>query len=151
VAQGPRKRGSAARARRKPRTPRRLSFEQVRREALALPRVEEGSSYGTPAFRVAGRLFARLHQDGCSLVLRVDFDARDLLLRRDPEVFYITDHYLEYPMLLVRFAALSREALRELLAQSWLRVAPKRLRALVDSPADRAPRRARPAARSRSR
>lgn len=105
-----------------------LDFEAVRREALALPKTMEGTSYGTPAFRVGGRLFARLHQDGESLVLRIDFDAREALMASDPRSFYITDHYRDYPMVLVRFGRVTRDALRELLAQSWRSVAPTRLR-----------------------
>lgn len=115
-------------ARRKARRARAPDFETVRREALALPGAEEGTSYGTPAFRVGGRLFVRLHEDGESLVLRMDFDAREALIKADPRAFHLTDHYLGYPMLLLRFARVSRARLRELLAGSWREVAPKRLR-----------------------
>jgi hypothetical protein len=34
----------------------------VRQMALSLDKVEEGTSYGTVAFRVNGALFARQHQ-----------------------------------------------------------------------------------------
>ena len=44
-------------------------FGEVRRIALALDNVEEGTSYGTPAFKVRGELFVRMHQDGESLVV----------------------------------------------------------------------------------
>ena len=40
------------------------AFEAVRRIAVALDKVEEGTSYGTPAFKVGGKLFVRMHQDG---------------------------------------------------------------------------------------
>lgn len=46
------------------------TFDTVRRLALALPGVEEGVSYGTPAFRVRGKLLARLREDG----IVADFD-----------------------------------------------------------------------------
>jgi hypothetical protein len=36
------------------------SFDTVRQLALALPEVTEGTSYGTPAFHVRGKLLARL-------------------------------------------------------------------------------------------
>ena len=48
-----------------------MTFESVRLIALALPKVEEATSYGTPAFKVAGKLFVRLHQDGESLGVSV--------------------------------------------------------------------------------
>lgn len=51
----------------------------MRRLALALPGVEEGLSYGTPAFRVKGKFLARLKEDGGSLVVKIDFDEREAL------------------------------------------------------------------------
>jgi hypothetical protein len=42
---------------------RRLSWSQLRRCFVALPGVVEGSSYGTPAFRVGKKLFARQASD----------------------------------------------------------------------------------------
>jgi hypothetical protein len=103
----------------------------VRRLALALPDVEEGTSYGTPAFRVRGKLFARLHEDGESLVVRIAFQEREILMDAAPETFHITDHYVNYPMMLVRLAIVRPGELRALLADSWRQVAPARLVATV--------------------
>ena len=62
--------------------------DDVRELALALPQTIERSSYGTPGFRVGDRLFARLHQDGESLVVWVDMDEREMLAQTEPgEVF----------------------------------------------------------------
>ena len=99
----------------------------MRRLALALPGAEEGSSYGTPAFRVRKKLFARLREDGDSVVVKVDFAERELLMEADPESFYITDHYRDYPMRLVRLSSVAPDDLRELLEDSWRRSAPKRM------------------------
>ncbi len=46
-----------------------VTVEMVRRLALAFPAVEEGTSYGTPAFRVCGKFLARLREDGESLAI----------------------------------------------------------------------------------
>ncbi len=73
-----------------------MTFEAVRKIALSLDNVEEGTSYGTPAFKVRGKLFARLHQDSESLVVRMDRDNRAELMTADPETYYITDHYLKF-------------------------------------------------------
>ena len=104
-----------------------INYETVRQIALTLPGAEEGTSYGTPACKVKGKLFARLHQDGESLVIGVDFEQREILMNAAPEKFYITDHYLKYPWMLVRLAAVRPDEVRDLLVQSWRRVAPKRL------------------------
>ncbi|AKT43988.1 MmcQ/YjbR family DNA-binding protein [Chondromyces crocatus] len=111
-------------------TPRRarkpLDLTAVRTIALAFPGAEEGVSYGTPAFRNRKKLFARLREDGESLVVMIDIEARDGLLDADPATFFITDHYRNYPCLLVRLAVVSTETLHDLLEQSWRRTASAR-------------------------
>ncbi len=89
--------------------------------ARSLPGAEESTSYGTPAFKFQGKLFARFHQDGESLVVSVDFDEREEMMAADPEKFYITDHYKNYPWILVRLAKVSADELRDLLLGSWRR------------------------------
>lgn len=104
-----------------------VTFETVRQIAQTLPGAEEGTSYRTPAFKVKGKLFARLHQDGESLVVGVDFEEREEMMSADPEKFYITDHYLNYPWMLVRLSKVRPDQLRDLLIASWRRAAPKQL------------------------
>jgi len=93
----------------------RVTFETVRGIALTLENVEESTSYGTPAFKVRGALLARLHQDGSSLVVRVSMEERDELMAADPATYYITNHYLNYPWVLVRLSQVHPDALRDLL------------------------------------
>jgi hypothetical protein len=92
-----------------------VTFPTVRQIALSLDNVEEVSSYGTPGFKVRGALFARFHQDGESLVVRMDIDKRDDIIAADPDTYFITDHYLNYPWILVRVARIQPDALRDLL------------------------------------
>jgi hypothetical protein len=84
-------------------------------------------SYGTPALKVRGRLLARLHQSGECLVLRADLLDREILLQSDPRVFFITDHYRDFPWILVRFASVDYRALPDLIERAWRLVAPKSL------------------------
>jgi hypothetical protein len=93
-----------------------VTFDTVRQISLALDHVEEGTSYGTPAFKVRGELFVRLHQNlESTIVVRTDFDQREELLAADPETYYITDHYRNYPWVLVRLSRVHPDALRDLL------------------------------------
>jgi hypothetical protein len=109
----------------------------VRQLALALPGVEEGTSYGTPAFKVNGKLLARFHQDGESLVVKVEYAAREVLMGANPTTFYITDHYRCWPWVLVRISSVNPDDLRQLLEEAWRSSAPKRLVAAFEARADR--------------
>ena len=104
-----------------------MTFETVRQIAKTLPGAEESTSYGTPAFKVKGKLFARQHQDGESLVVAVSFEEREEMMSAAPEKFFITDHYLNYPWMLVRMSKVTPAELRDLLIGSWRRAAPKSL------------------------
>ena len=110
-----------------------LALDIFSGHVLALPESEEGKSYGTPAFRVRGKLFVRLHENGDSVVVSLDIEERGMRMRADPQAFYITDHYIGYPWMLVRLSAVRRDDLRDLLEESWRRHAPKRLVAKYDS------------------
>jgi hypothetical protein len=112
-------------------------YDTLWRLALALPEVEEGTSYGTPAFKVKGKLIARLKEDGESLVILIDFEERERLLKADPETFYITDHYLNYPSVLVRLPRVRATALRDLLEKAWRGAAPRSLVEAFDGKGER--------------
>ena len=100
-----------------------VTFDTVRDIAQELSGAEESTSYGTPAFKVKGKLFARFHQGGEALVVSVDFDQREEMMETSPEKFYITDHYLNYPWVLVRMSAVTPDELRDLVIGSWRRAA----------------------------
>jgi len=110
-----------------------VTFDQVRAAAQALPGIAVSTSYGTPALKVRGKLLARLHQSGECLVLRADLLDREILMQADPRVFFITDHYRDYPWILVRFSAVDPGALPDLMERAWRLVAPKSLVAKFDS------------------
>jgi len=92
-----------------------VTYDAVRRAGLALPNVEESTSYGTPALKIKGKLFVRLHQDLDKIVVKMPFDRRDELIAADPETYFITDHYRDYPWILVSLAKVHLDALPDLL------------------------------------
>jgi hypothetical protein len=91
----------------------------VRRIALALPKTEERPCYGTPGFYVRKTIFARLLEDGDSVVLKIDGNRREVLMNSDPETFFITDHYRNYPMMIIRLSKVDQADLQELLEGAW--------------------------------
>lgn len=104
-----------------------LRFEDVCALAAAFPGVEVGSSYGTPALKAGGKVFARLREDGTTLVLKVPFTVRDHLLANMPATYYVTDHYRGYPAVLARLTHTDATGLAPILEEAWRHVAPKRL------------------------
>jgi hypothetical protein len=90
---------------------------------LELPGVEEGTSYGAPSLKVRGRMFAcrptHRSAEPNSLAVRVDFDQREELMAADPDTYYLKDHYVNYPCVLVRLSRVHQDALRDLLLMAW--------------------------------
>lgn len=77
--------------------------DDVRQLATAMPEVTERPSYGMPAFNVAGKIFARIHEEsGFSVCWRERVDEREALLDADPAKFFTTDHYKNHASILVR-------------------------------------------------
>jgi hypothetical protein len=98
---------------------RRVTYDTVRRLGLTLPNVEEGTSYGTPALKVKGKAFVCLHRDRDKIVLKMPFDRREELMAGDPEVYFITDHYRDYPCVLVSLDKVHPDALPELVQTAY--------------------------------
>jgi hypothetical protein len=101
---------------------RKSNFDAVRKIGLALPGVEESTSFGAPSLKVRGQMLACLptHRSAepGSFVVRVDFDDRAELLAAAPDVYYITDHYAGYTAVLVRLARVTPEVLKDLLGMA---------------------------------
>ncbi len=114
----------------------RVTYDTVRELARRLPEVDESTSYGTPALKVRGKMFVRLKEDGDTIVLRTDSFEREHLLSTAPEIFFITDHYRDYPWVLVRLSTVDVAQLRELLEDAWRRVAPRKLIATLNEGAN---------------
>ena len=57
---------------------------------------------------------------------------REALMKIDPETFYITNHYLNYPAMLVRLSTVQPDDLRKLITESWRRSALAKLVAAYD-------------------
>ena len=109
-------------------------YKRVCEIARKLPGVEDSSSYGTPALKVKGRFLCRLRSEAeGALAIRCDFLDREMLLRADPGVFFVTDHYRNYPMVLVHLDRVRLGALPDLIERAWRMVAPPRLVAEHDA------------------
>lgn len=100
-----------------------VTFATVRKMGLALPGVKEATAYGSPALKVRGQLLAciPIHKSAepGSLAVRLGFEDRNALIAAEPDVYYLTDHYVDHPVLLIRMSRIGADALRDLLGMAW--------------------------------
>ena len=106
-----------------------LTFDDVQEIGLGLPGVEPGATFGWPCLKVNGKLFmwmpVKKDVEPGTLALRIDFDQRAALLEEAPDTYYLTDHYVNYPAVLVRLNRLDRNSLQDLVRTSHRFVATK--------------------------
>jgi hypothetical protein len=111
-----------------------VTERDVRKAALSLPETTEKPSYGTPGFRVKDKLFARIREEGDVLVLWcADVEEKNAMIAAEPDKFFTTPHYDGHPTVLVRFRAIDRDELQELLTESWRLRAPARVLKAFDA------------------
>lgn len=111
-----------------------VTVDEVAAMACALPGVEEGRSYGTRSWRVRKKFMMRQKEkmDDVLVIGTDSIDEQEVLIERDPDVFFITDHYRGYRAVLVRLANIERADLAALIERSWRRSATKTLLAERD-------------------
>jgi hypothetical protein len=106
-----------------------IDFNLVREIALTLPGVVESTIHGAPSLKVRGKLLAcpALHSSAepDTIVVNLDFDQRDRLIADAPRTYYLTDHYVNHPTVLVRLSRLDRDSLTDLLNTAWRFVSSK--------------------------
>lgn len=103
--------------------PRKTSVADVRRLLLGLTDVVEGRSYGLPSFLLNGRFLARFRDEGTVLVLQLaTIGEREVLMDLHPDAFFFTEHYRNYPAVLIRLAAVPRPLLTDVVTEAWRHV-----------------------------
>jgi hypothetical protein len=94
-----------------------LSKAEARKIMLAMKGASEAPYFGKPAVFYAESFVGRVHDKEEAVALRVGtIEMRDVMLEAEPKLFYITDHYKPWPMLLARLKVLDRTVLKELVA-----------------------------------
>ena len=123
------------------------AFEIVKAVGLTLPDVEVVTRAGSPRLTRSGCFLAALathpSAEPGTLVARYDEQEREWLLEDAPETYYLTEYYERWPLILVRLAEVTPEALRDLLAVSWRLTGEKIGRRATYAGRDRVSRRSR--------
>jgi hypothetical protein len=103
-------------------------YERYLKIVLALPGAEVSTSFGTPSIKIRGKFLSRWRTEAeGALALRCDFLDRQILLQAQPDVFFLTSHYLDYPAVLVRLDKIKRNVLADVTLRAWRLVAPAKL------------------------
>jgi hypothetical protein len=93
-----------------------LSRAEARKIMLAMKGASAAPYFGKPAVFYAESFVGRVHDKEQAVALRVGtIEMRDVMLEAEPKLFYITDHYKPWPMLLARLSALNKTVLKELM------------------------------------
>ena len=99
--------------------------------------MEVTRAWGQPALKVGGKMFACLasHKSAerNTLVVKMDFAQKDALIEEEPGTYYLKEHYVGYPCVLVRLWRVHPDALRELILHANRYVAAAKSRKLVQA------------------
>ena len=103
-----------------------MTADEMKAIVLAFPGAEEGTSYGSPSFKVNGKFFTRLRRDDASVVLMdVSHDEREMLMEAEPGTFHLTPHSKDYPCVLARIESLHAGSFQNFLERRFRKVAKK--------------------------
>jgi len=116
-----------------------VDIETVRRIALSLPESRDESTAMALRFYVRDKQFAWTYHERVvpkrprqpkidSLAVRCAADDKKRLLACDPGKFFITDHYRDFPAILVYLDCVDEKEIRSLLTAAWRCQAPPALR-----------------------
>jgi hypothetical protein len=116
-----------------------LTRAEARKIALAVSGASEGPYFGKPANFVAEKFLTRVHTKEEAMVLAIgSMEMRDVMLEAEPKLFYITDHYKNFPYLLARLSKLDRKTLQDLLNARLLQIEAKAKKKRVATPRKKA-------------
>src|ERR1700744_1014430 len=109
-----------------------MTFDTVRELGGTLPDVVDGTAYGAPALKLRGKLLACVPTNKSaepgSILVHIDLEHRAELLRQQPDIYYITDHYAPHPTMLVRLSKITRAEIAALLRAACRSVSPSAAR-----------------------
>jgi hypothetical protein len=95
-----------------------VEIDDIAQLAGALAGVRRTSAEGLAQWRYHGRLIARQLGDA-HVVIRADFDERDLMVRQFPGTFSVPSRYAKHMMVVADFRAGDAGAIEDALEAAW--------------------------------
>jgi hypothetical protein len=109
-----------------------VTLDEVRREALALPRTYEALVRDRVKFRVGRMVYLAASRDETLLGFGFPKDEREALVEAEPDKFLMPKPSdMRYHWAVVRLAAIDHEEMTEIVFHAWRMVVPKSLAAEV--------------------
>lgn len=107
-----------------------VTFKDVRRVAVALPRTEERVVRGRVKFRIGAIVYVAVSADEASMGFAFPKDERAALVASEPEKFFLPrPSDMRFNWVEVWLAAIDAEEMTELVTEAWRMVVPKRVAA----------------------
>ncbi len=105
-----------------------MTWDDVIELGLRFPGVEVSTSFGTPSLKAGGKMMCRMRTGPDALVIRVtDMLEREAMVHGEPDSFFITPHYENWPYVLVRLDSVDPQEMAELVEEAWRIQSPKRV------------------------
>jgi len=104
-----------------------MDGDAVRRLALSCPEAEERETWGHPTFRVRGKMFMAMSEDGTSASVKAARDAQAALVGSEPATFSIPAYVGHHGWVGIALARVDPEELAELVEEAWRKTAPRRV------------------------
>jgi hypothetical protein len=105
------------------RTPKRATFDRVKKIGVKLPGVVVDKYFGMPALKLDGQLLACMASHKSAepetLLVRIDFFERDLRIGNEPDIYYLKPHYVDFACVLTRLSRVGDAALADVLESGW--------------------------------
>ncbi len=99
--------------------------------ALALPNAVEGAHFGAPDFRVNGKIFAQLTQDGTLGLVKLSPEIQQWAVATYPDICWVEPSWGRYGWTRFDWQAVPGDIVIDLLRHSWRLVAPKKMHGLL--------------------
>jgi hypothetical protein len=110
-----------------------VTFDEVRRLALALPEVEERVTWETDiTFRVRDKIFAIGGEGSTGVSIKASLEDQAELIEMDPKTFAKSAYVGRFGWVTVDLTRVDPGLLESLLRDAWRRTAPKKLAATLD-------------------
>lgn len=109
-----------------------VTMDRFRELAMRLPSVEERDHFGTPSFRVRGKIFAQFSRAGSNAIFKFSLDELDVLRMSASDLFVADPGWGKHGWTHVRIADMDEALVDQLLRDAWRRVTPKKMHAALD-------------------